>query len=90
MACFIQFAMRVMSPVTKADDGWTDSRELELRNVLLLTDTVEQLVVAVGHDHMHSDEVVDGPEATGRDVTLLSREAQVSPPWIKTSMKQHT
>lgn len=53
----------------------------------MLTDTVEQLVVAVGHDHMHSDEVVDGAEATGRDVTLLSREAQVSPPpWIKTSV----
>lgn len=39
-------------------------------DVLLLADTIEELVVAVGHDHMHTNEVVNGTEATGRDVSL--------------------
>lgn len=44
-------------------------------DVLLLTDTVEQLVVAVGHDHVHTDQVVDGAETTSREVTLYHSEA---------------
>lgn len=40
------------------------------RNVLLFTDTVEELVVSVAHDQVHTDQVVDGAEATGRDVAL--------------------
>jgi len=42
-------------------------------DVLLLTDTVEQLVVTVGHDHVHTEQVVHGPEAAGREVTLQSQ-----------------
>lgn len=41
-----------------------------LGNVLLFTNTVEELVETVGHDEVHADDVVDGAEATGRDVTL--------------------
>lgn len=40
------------------------------RDILLFANTMEKLVVAVRHDEMHSDEVVDGPETAGRDVTL--------------------
>lgn len=43
-------------------------------DVLLLTNTVEQLVVTVGHDHVHSDQVVHGPEATGGHVALHHSE----------------
>lgn len=43
-------------------------------NVLLLTNTVEQLVVTVGHDHVHSDQVVHGPEAASRHVALHRRD----------------
>lgn len=44
-------------------------------DILLLADTIEELVVAVGHDHMHTNEVVNGTEATGRDVTLWQHSA---------------
>lgn len=43
-------------------------------NVLLLTNTVKQLVVTVGHDHVHTDQVVHGPEAAGRHVALHQRD----------------
>lgn len=45
-------------------------------NVLLLTNTVEQLVVTVGHDHVHTDQIVHGSEAPGRHVTLHHSESQ--------------
>lgn len=38
--------------------------------LVLFADTVEELVVAVGHEEVHSNEVVDGSEAAGREVTL--------------------
>lgn len=41
-------------------------------DILLFTDTVEELVVSVAHDQVHTDQVVDGAEATGRDVALYN------------------
>lgn len=46
---------------------------LVCRDVLLFTNTVEELVVSVTHDQVHTDKVVDGAEATGRDVALYMR-----------------
>jgi hypothetical protein len=37
---------------------------------VLFADTVEELVVAVGHEEVHSNEVVNGSEAAGREVAL--------------------
>ena len=39
-------------------------------NALSFPGTVEELVEAVGHHEVHTDEVVDGSEASNRDVTL--------------------
>jgi hypothetical protein len=44
----------------------------------LLADTVEVLVKTVGHDHVHADHVVEGLEATGRDVPLEIENVTVS------------
>lgn len=42
-----------------------------LRHVLLFPNTVEELVVSVGHEKVHANEVGNGSETTGGDVTLL-------------------
>ena len=39
-------------------------------DVLHLAHTVEELVVTVGHNEVHADEVVDGAESTGGDIAL--------------------
>jgi hypothetical protein len=38
--------------------------------LVLFANTIEELVVAVGHEEVHSNEVVDGTEAAGREVAL--------------------
>jgi hypothetical protein len=39
---------------------------------------VEVLVETVGHDHVHADHVVEGLEATGREVPLEIKNVRVS------------
>lgn len=48
--------------------------------LVLFADTVEELVVAVGHEEVHSNEVVDGSEAAGREVTLVLYR-RIAPRW---------
>jgi hypothetical protein len=48
------------------------------QNVPLLANTVEVLVEAVGHDHVHADHIVKGLEATGRNVPLEMESSRVS------------
>lgn len=58
--------------------GWADNGldvEFAVEDVLLFADTIEELIVAVGHNHMHTNEVVNGTEATSREVTLWQYSA---------------
>jgi len=48
------------------------------QNVPLLANTVEVLVEAVGHDHVHADHIVKGLEATGRNVPLEMESSRIS------------
>lgn len=43
---------------------------IALRDVLLFPDTMKELVVPVGHNQVHTKEVVNGTEAAGWEVTL--------------------
>jgi hypothetical protein len=39
-------------------------------NILLLTDSVEEFIEAIGHNHMHPNEVINGSEAARREIPL--------------------
>lgn len=47
-------------------------------DALSFPNAVEELVEAVGHDEMHSDEIVDRSEAANRDIALEVWQAKVS------------